>query len=138
MDFEDEADQQVLADSELSHAQVASDEVDLADGSINCYAYNKDVFGELAMHLGSQFAEAAAFSVYNAQVIVAAREKAAQLEQALESRAVIDQAIGIIRARTGATPDEAFARLRQISQTENIKLHEIARRMVEGAARRAR
>ena len=49
----------------------------------------------------------------------------------------IDQAIGIIRSRTGATADEAFARLREISQGENVKLSLVAERMVEEAVRRA-
>jgi hypothetical protein len=30
----------------------------------------------------------------------------------------VDQAIGIVRARTGGTADDAFARLRRISQAE--------------------
>ena len=107
-------------------------------GSINCYAYGKDVFGEHAVRLGSLFAGPAAVSVFNAQVMTAARDTVAQLEHALDSRAVIDQAIGIIRARSGATADEAFDRLRQMSQTENTKLREVAARLVEEAARRAR
>lgn len=107
-------------------------------GSINCYAYATDVFGEHAVRLGTQFAGPAAVSVYNAQLITEARETAAQLQQALVSRTVIDQAIGIIRARSGSTADEAFDRLRRISQTENTKLHEIARRVVDDAVRRAR
>lgn len=98
-------------------------------GSINCYAYATDVFGEHEVRLGSQFAEPAAVSVYNARVIAEARDTAGQLERALVSRAVIDQAIGIIRARSGGTAEEAFDRLRQISQTENTKLHEVARRV---------
>lgn len=107
-------------------------------GSINCYAYATDVFGEHAVRLGTLFAGPAAVSVYNAQVIAEARDTAAQLQRALVSRTVIDQAIGIIRARSGGTAEEAFDRLRQISQTENTKLHDVARRMVEEAVRRAR
>jgi AmiR/NasT family two-component response regulator len=56
----------------------------------------------------------------------------------LESRSVIDQAIGIIRSRSGASADEAFERLTRISQTENVKLYAVAERLVEEAARRAR
>ncbi|WP_428341326.1 ANTAR domain-containing protein [Mycobacterium sp.] len=75
--------------------------------------------------------------MYNAQVIAAARDTAEQLQRALVSRKTIDQAIGIIRARSGGTEEEAFNRLRRISQTENIKLHEVARRILDEAVRRA-
>jgi AmiR/NasT family two-component response regulator len=51
---------------------------------------------------------------------------------------VIDQAIGLIRGRTGATADEAFARLKEISQTEHTKLVEVAQRIIDEAVRRAR
>lgn len=112
--------------------------VDQVVGSINCYAHATDAFGEHAVRLGTQFAGPAAVSVYNAQLMADTRETAAQLQKALVSRTVIDQAIGIIRARTGNTAEEAFDRLRQISQTENTKLHEVARRVVDDAVRRAR
>ena len=51
---------------------------------------------------------------------------------------MIDQAIGIIRSRSGASAEEAFDRLTRLSQTENIKLHIVAQRLVDEAVRRAR
>jgi AmiR/NasT family two-component response regulator len=51
---------------------------------------------------------------------------------------VIEQAMGIIRGRSGCSAEEAFDRLRQISMAENTKLHEIAQRLVDEAVRRAR
>jgi AmiR/NasT family two-component response regulator len=63
---------------------------------------------------------------------------ATQLQTALSSRAVIDQAIGILRGRTGASVEEAFARLRAISQAENTKLATVAQRILDEAVRRAR
>jgi GAF domain-containing protein len=106
-------------------------------GAINSYANSHDAFGEHAVQLGSQFAGPAAVSIYNAQLLAGARERAEQLQQALESRAVIDQAIGIIRSRSGASAEWAFARLVRMSQAENTKLHVIAERFVAEAVRRA-
>ncbi|BBX45206.1 GAF and ANTAR domain-containing protein [Mycobacterium cookii] len=106
-------------------------------GSINAYAKNRDAFGDHAVQLGSQFARPAAISVYNAQLLASAQERTIRLQRALDSRAVIDQAIGIIRSRSGGTADEAFERLAQISQGENVKLHAVAQRLVEEAVRRA-
>jgi AmiR/NasT family two-component response regulator len=56
----------------------------------------------------------------------------------LSTRPVIDQAIGLLRGRTGASAEEAFERLREISQSEHTKLAELAQRIVEDAVRRAR
>ena len=95
------------------------------------------MFGEHALRLGSAFAAPAAVSVYNTQLLVAAQERAEQLQRALASRKVIDQAIGIIRGRTGGTGEDAFNRLKRISQTENTKLAAVAERMVDEAVRRA-
>jgi GAF domain-containing protein len=110
---------------------------DHAIGAINCYATSQDAFGEHAVRLGSQFAGPAAVSIYNAQLLAGAHERAEQLQRALESRALIDQAIGIIRRRSGASAEWAFARLVRMSQTENTKLHVIAERLVAEAVRRA-
>jgi GAF domain-containing protein len=107
-------------------------------GAINTYARARDAFGEHAVQLGSQFAGPAAVSVYNAQLLAGAQERTQQLQRALGSRAVIDQAIGIIRSRSGASAEQAFERLTRISQTENTKLYVVAERLVEEAVRRAR
>jgi GAF domain-containing protein len=121
--------------SALSLPLIVDDQV---VGAINSYARARDAFGEHAVLLGSQFAASAAASVYNAQVLARAQERTNRLQRALGSRAVIDQAIGIIRSRSGATAEQAFERLTRISQTENIKLYAVAERLVEEAVRRAR
>jgi len=107
-------------------------------GAINVYAREKDVFDDHAARLGELFAVPAAVAVHNAQVLAQARTLATQLQQALSTRPVIDQAIGLLRGRSGATADEAFARLRQISQSEHVKLVDVAQRIVDEAVRRAR
>jgi AmiR/NasT family two-component response regulator len=76
--------------------------------------------------------------VYNAQLLATAQERTDRLQRALISRAVIDQAIGIIRSRSGATAKEAFDRLAKMSQTDNVKLNVVAEQLVDEAVRRAR
>jgi len=107
-------------------------------GAINAYAYRRDAFAEHAVQLGAQFAGAAAVSVYNAQLLASAQERTDRLQRAMKSRAVIDQAIGIVRSRSGGSAEEAFERLAKMSQAENVKLNLIAERLVEEAVRRAR
>jgi GAF domain-containing protein len=107
-------------------------------GAINSYARARDAFADHAVELGSQFAGPAAVSVYHGQLLASARERVERLQRALVSRAVIDQAIGVLRSRTGVSAAEAFERLAQMSQSENAKLHLVAERLVEEAARGAR
>jgi transcriptional regulator with GAF, ATPase, and Fis domain len=107
-------------------------------GAINVYAYEKDVFDEHAAELGELYAKPAAVSVHNAHILAQALTLTAQLQTALSSRPVIDQAIGLIRGRSGGTAEEAFARLRAISQSEHTKLADVAERIVDEAVRRAR
>lgn len=52
------------------------------------------------------------------------------LRSALSSRAVIDQALGIVMAQQRCGPDEAFATLRTVSQRRNVKLRTVATEMV--------
>ncbi|MER7489141.1 ANTAR domain-containing protein [Streptomyces sp. NPDC126497] len=61
-------------------------------------------------------------------------QEAGQLRQALASRAVIDQAIGIVQAERRCAPDDAFQILVGISQRSNVKLREIAAALVRRAA----
>ena len=107
-------------------------------GAINVYAHGKDVFDEHAAELGELFAKPAAVAVHNAQVLAHAMALTAQLQKALLTRPVIDQAIGLIRGRSGRTAEEAFAQLRTISQAEHRKLTEVAQHIVDEAVRRAR
>ncbi|QCB93713.1 GAF and ANTAR domain-containing protein [Cellulomonas shaoxiangyii] len=52
------------------------------------------------------------------------------LQAALESRAVIDQAIGIVMAQNRCPADEAVQILRRASQARNVKLRDLAQDMV--------
>lgn len=120
--------------SALSLPLLIADEV---IGAINTYAHDRDVFTEHAVALGARFAGPAAVSVYNARLLAQARERAEILQGALGNRAVIDQAIGIVRSRAGGSAEDAFDRLRHISQSENVKLSVVAQRLVDEAVRRA-
>jgi GAF domain-containing protein len=107
-------------------------------GAMNVYAHAKDAFDERSVQLGELFSVPAAISVQHAQVLAQTRRLAVQLQAALTSRAVIDQALGIVMSRTGCTDTEAFDRLRSMSQADNRKLSLVAEHVVEEAVRRAR
>jgi hypothetical protein len=56
--------------------------------------------------------------------------RAAQLQQALDSRVVIEQAKGIIAERYGLGMDDAFKLLRRGARSNRMRIHELAARVV--------
>lgn len=104
-------------------------------GAVSIYAGPKHAFADQDALVGERFAGAAAIVVQNAQLTSEARNLADRLQAALDKRGVIDQAIGIIIARAGVGPRQAFDRLRTISQTEHRKIRDVAERLVDEAAR---
>lgn len=109
-----------------------------AIGVLNVYAHQRNRFSDDAVRLGEAFAGPAAVTVANAQALARAERLVGQLSEALRSRAEIDQAIGIVMSRTGASAEDAFTRLRFLSQQRQVKLHQVARELVADAAGRAR
>jgi AmiR/NasT family two-component response regulator len=60
-------------------------------------------------------------------------EQAENMQQAMASRAVIEQAMGVVMARVGCDADAAFQLLVEQSQHENRKLRDVAAELVERA-----
>jgi ANTAR domain-containing protein len=60
-----------------------------------------------------------------------ARRTALQLRDAAQSRALVDQAKGILMNALGCSADEALRRMREISQRGNMKVTEVARKIIE-------
>lgn len=58
-------------------------------------------------------------------------DKQANLEKAIESHRMIGQAVGVLVERHRLTPSQAFQQLRRASQDRNVRLREIARRVLE-------
>jgi hypothetical protein len=58
--------------------------------------------------------------------LAAAREQIRQLESALESRILIEQAKGVLRERFGWSAQDAFEILRYAARSTRIKIHALA------------
>ncbi len=106
-------------------------------GAMNVYAHAKDAFDDRAAELGEVFAVPAAIAVQNAQALAQARRLAERLQAALQTRGVVDRAVGILMSRGGGTENQALDRLRALSQQQHHKLAEVARQVVDEAVRRA-
>ena len=101
-------------------------------GALNLYSPSKNAFGSEELRLGTELATAASVVLANASAYWHAYELSEHLGTAMQSRAVIEQAKGMLMAQTpGLTADDAFDLLVKTSQRENVKLREIAIRIVE-------
>lgn len=101
--------------------------------ALNLYSLRPDGFGEQDLELGSALAAYAAVALTNIHLYAAQRRVAENLERALESRGIIDQAKGILMARRRCTADDAFQALVELSQQTNRKLRDVAEQLVAGA-----
>jgi transcriptional regulator with GAF, ATPase, and Fis domain len=99
-------------------------------GALNLYAAGEEPFTRKAVTFAERFASYAAYAVSNADRIDNAEELARQLQEAMRSRAVIEQAKGIVMAHQGVSADDAFRRLAKQSQDTNTRLRELAARIV--------
>ncbi len=93
-------------------------------GALNLYAKDPDAFDEESEHVGLLFASHAA-------IAYAAARTESRLLRAVGTREVIGQAQGILMERRKITADQAFARLVRASQHQNVKLRDVAERLVQ-------
>ncbi|MBA3349238.1 MAG: GAF and ANTAR domain-containing protein [Actinobacteria bacterium] len=99
--------------------------------ALNLFARRTNAFSKEDMRIGAIFASQAAHTLANAQTHETDQRKAQQLEEALGTRSVISNAVGILMAHEGIDRDDAFAMLRSTSQALNLKLRVIAEGVVD-------
>ncbi len=99
-------------------------------GALNLYGKSRHAFDEADLALVRMAASRAADAVGSVLELEGAREVAAQMEQAMASRAVIEQAKGVLMGRHAIDETQAFDVLRRQSQNRNIKLRTLAAEVV--------
>jgi ANTAR domain len=99
-------------------------------GAVNGYSRNGHGFLDLDGPLLTLYTTAVETALRSHSMYLRAFKLAGQLRTALTSRAVIDQAKGVLMAVHGITAEEAFRVLVEQSQRENVKLHALAERFV--------
>lgn len=100
------------------------------EASLNLYARSPVEITEWQVRGAASFADQLAATIFSIEAHQATARLAAGLADAMRTRAVIEQAKGIIAAERRISPEEAFQLLVELSQHSNVKLHEVARRLV--------
>lgn len=121
------------ARSSMSYPLITGEQV---IGALNMYAF-KPLAPDVGLQArAAQLADRAAGALAVGLRIAEEHTENANLRIALTSRSVIDQAIGILIAQQQCSIEDAFALLRQASQSRNMKLRDVAAQIVASAQRR--
>lgn len=102
-------------------------------GAMNMMSSRKDAFSPLDVDAGTLFAAQAAVAMHGAIIQDASDRKVAQLEEGMKTRQMIGQATGILMAAHRVDEQAAFEMLKTASQHANVKLRDIAAKVVEKA-----
>ena len=101
--------------------------------ALNVYGTEEHAFDDQAAELGATFAAYAGVALANMHLYEAQERVAEQLQTAMASRAVIEQAKGILMGSRHCGAEEAFGILVTISQDTNRKLRDVAQALVDQA-----
>lgn len=102
-------------------------------GALNLYSRRPSAFDDDSVALAQAFAGYAAVALANARLYESTATLARQMQEAMNSRAVIEQAKGILVAQEGCSPEDAFGMLSKASQQRNRKLRDVAAGIVARA-----
>ncbi len=100
-------------------------------GSLNIYDERARIWPDADVRVARVLADMAVGYVINASQLEQAERTREQLQEALESRIVIEQAKGALANANGITVDDAFGRLRRHARRERLPLRDVATAVVE-------
>jgi GAF domain-containing protein len=125
---------QALADGVRSSLSVALPMQEAVMGALNIYATRAGAFDGDAVVVARAFAGYAAVAIANARLYETTATLAEDMRRAMETRAVIEQAKGILIAQQHCTPERAFELLTRLSQATHRKLRDCAADLVARTA----
>ncbi len=99
-------------------------------GALMLYARQPGAFGPEEASRAEKFAASASGALTLSLRMASCLDLNEQLRSSIVSRAVIDQALGVIMATEHCPQDKAFALLRSVSQNTNVKLRDLAATIV--------
>jgi hypothetical protein len=101
-------------------------------GALNLFSDEESHLGETELVIGQALADVATTGLLQARAMEQSRVLTEQLQRALDSRVVIEQAKGMLAERAAVDLDAAFRRLRGFARQHNRYLSDVARELVEG------
>jgi uncharacterized protein YigA (DUF484 family) len=101
-------------------------------GALNLFSASLGALGDTDLKLAQAFADMATIGILQERTIRRGHALAAQLQGALDSRVVIEQAKGIVAERHDVTVDEAFNLIRGHARSRNLRLSDTARQIIDG------
>ncbi len=101
--------------------------------ALNVYSTEEHAFDPESVELSQTFAAYAGVALANMHLYEAQGKVAEQLQAAMQSRAVIEQAKGMLMAERRCGAKQAFDILVQLSQQSNRKLRDVAQALVDSA-----
>jgi len=102
--------------------------------ALNLYGREAHAFDADSQATGREFAAHAAVAVRNLHLYETTRRRATNLDAAMHSRAVIEQAKGILMSQRRCDASGAFTLLSKASQRSNRKLRDVAAALVAGVS----
>src|SRR6195952_2870529 len=103
-------------------------------GALNLFRERDEPLGDPDVQVGQALADVATVALLQRRETTQARRQADQLQAALDSRVLIEQAKGVLAPRLNVSPDEAFIVLRRQARDGNRKLVDLANEIVLGKA----
>ena len=101
-------------------------------GALNVFVDDRTTLSHADLVVAQALADAATIAILHDQAARQARVVTAQLQRALTSRVIIEQAKGILAERAQLDMDQAFNRLRHYARDHNLTLSDIAADLVAG------
>ncbi|MFC4857793.1 GAF and ANTAR domain-containing protein [Actinophytocola glycyrrhizae] len=104
-------------------------------GALSLLNTGPDSLPPMATQLGQALADVATIGILQQRAIDHAEVLTEQLQAALNSRVIIEQAKGMLAAHSGTlTPEQAFSALRRYTRDHHRRLSDMAREVIEGTA----
>jgi GAF domain-containing protein len=104
-------------------------------GAVNLYSSEPRTWSREDLRIASVFANIATGYLVHASAAEQHQRTAGQLQQALNTRIVIEQAKGVLATQRDISVDEAFVLVRRHARDHNARIHEVASAIVSGDLR---
>ncbi|MBY5163191.1 GAF and ANTAR domain-containing protein [Salsipaludibacter albus] len=101
-------------------------------GALDLWTVEPHDWTDEELRVGQVLANMASGYVLNNLELSESRDLAQQLQHALDSRVIVEQAKGIVAGKLDITPSDAFGLLRRHARSTSTKLHHVCQRIVDG------